>query len=74
MLWLLPSHIAVSFFLLKKQKPSWLKFYFLFTAGFMLLLFIVWPWNPQPFNLAVAPLVLLLAFRAFNIYCLFMKK
>ncbi len=64
MLWLIPSHIIVAFFLLKKQKPVWLKFYFTGTYILMILLFITWQWLPQHYNIAVMPLVFLLSFRS----------
>ncbi len=64
MLWMIPSHAFVAFFLLKKQKPGWLKYYFTGTYILMLLLFIFWQWLPQHYNVAVMPLVFLLSFRA----------
>ncbi len=67
MLWLLPTHLVVAFFLLRKQKQGWLIYYFGATLVILLLLLIGWKWNPQPYNLAVLPLILLLANRAMRI-------
>ncbi len=64
MLWLIPTHAIISFLLLKKEKPGWLKHYFTGTYILMILLFICWQWLPQHYNVAVMPLVFLLAFRS----------
>lgn len=64
LLWLIPTHLPVAFLLLKKQKPEWLKYYFGCTYVIMLLIFICWKWQPQPFNTATMPLIFLLAFRS----------
>jgi len=72
MLWLVPLHLPVSFLLLRKTKPQWLKFYFAATYVLMIALFIAWQWLPQRYNIAVMPLVFLLSFRsaliAINVY------
>lgn len=71
MLWLLPLHLPVSFFLLRREKPKWLSYYFIATFAVLVLLIIGWKWNPQPYNLAVLPLILLLANRALKIFIRF---
>jgi hypothetical protein len=68
MLWLIPSHFIVAFFLMRRNKPSWLKYYFLATYVLMLILLVGWKWNPQPLNPAFAPLIILLAARSFTIF------
>ena len=68
MLWLMPTHLVVAFLLLKKQKPGWLKFYFLATYIFMMILMLGWKYNPQPINIAFAPLMILLAARSITIF------
>lgn len=67
MLWLIPAHIVAAFFLLKKKKPVWLKYYFVATSVLMAIVLITWKWNPQPLNIAFAPLIVLLGARAFLI-------
>lgn len=64
LLWLIPSHLFVAYLLVRKRKPQWLKFYFMFTAILMVLILIFWNILPQPFNPAVIPLILLLGFRS----------
>jgi hypothetical protein len=62
--WLIPTHAFVAFFIFKKEKPLWLKYYFFATAILMFLLIICWNRLPQHFNFAIIPLLLLLAFRS----------
>jgi hypothetical protein len=68
MLWMIPTHAIVAFFLLSKKKPYWLRYYFIITYVLMLILLIGWKWNPQPYNYAFAPLIMLLAMRSFTIF------
>jgi hypothetical protein len=67
-LWLIPAHFFVAFFLLKKNKPAWIKYYFLLTYFLMMVLLLGWKHNPQPYNIAFAPLIILLAARAITIF------
>ncbi len=67
LLWLLPSHLFAVLFLLKKQKPVWLKYYFATTYILLMGILIGWHWLPQPFNIAVMPLVFLLTLRSSSI-------
>ena len=67
-LWMLPTHAIVAFLLLLKRKPVWLGYYFLCTFSLMVILLITWKWNPQPYNYAFVPLIVLLALRAYTIY------
>ena len=68
MLWLIPTHGIVAWLLLKKEKPSWLKYYFLATYILMMVLLLGWKYNPQPANIAFAPLIILLAARSITIF------
>jgi len=68
MLWLIPTHGIVAWLLLKKEKPSWLKYYFLATYILMMGLLLGWKYNPQPANIAFAPLIILLAARSITIF------
>lgn len=74
MLWAVPTHFIVSFFLLKKKKPSWLKPYSLFTGAAMVVLLAFWKFSPQPFNYALLPVVLTMAIRSFNMYSFLNKQ
>ena len=66
-LWLLPTHVIAAFFLLRKQKADWLKYYFAFTYLLMMVILLAWHWMPQPFNIACMPLVFLLCLRSSSI-------
>ena len=68
MLWLIPTHFIVAWLLLKKHKPTWLKYYFLATYILMMVLLFLWKYNPQPYNIAFAPLIVLLAARSITIF------
>ncbi|MFN8299428.1 MAG: DUF4105 domain-containing protein [Chitinophagales bacterium] len=67
MLWLLPTHLVVSWMLLRRNKPNWLRYYYIATLIILVVLLLGWKWNPQPYNIAVLPLILLLAIRALTI-------
>ncbi|MDP4131649.1 MAG: DUF4105 domain-containing protein [Bacteroidota bacterium] len=62
--WALPTHLAAVFFL--RKNPSWLKSYFLITAGLSAVLLVGFIWWPQQMNSAVAVLLLLMVFRSFH--------
>lgn len=64
LLWALPTHFFVFFFLFKKQKPAWLKNYFLMTALVSALLLGFWFLLPQALHVFLIPLVGILLMRA----------
>jgi uncharacterized membrane protein len=65
--WAIPLHLPVALLLFKKEKPKFLKLYFLATALLLVLIAITWKFLPQEFHPAVYPLVLTLALRAWFI-------
>ena len=68
MFWLIPTHVLVPFFLIRKNIPYLLRYYFLITAVVQMLLLILWKWNPQPFNIAFIPVIVLMAVRSFALF------
>ena len=62
LLWALPTHLVISFFM--NSKKNWVKKYFGFTALAGLLLLCCWFFLPQQMNNALLPFVLVLIFRA----------
>ncbi len=68
LIWALPTHLIVAFFLLKKEKKNYIKIYFLITSLISLTSLFVWAIIPQRFDIALIPLLLTLAFRSFNLY------
>jgi hypothetical protein len=60
--WALPTHLVALFFL--KKNPSWLKTYFLISAGMAAVLLAGFAWWPQQMNAATALLLPLIVFRS----------
>ncbi len=67
-LWAIPFHLIAGILLFKYHKYQFLKLYFLIIAVAMGLLLITWPFNPQGYNDAFFPIILLLGLRAIYTY------
>ncbi len=67
-IWALPTHLVMAFFLLPKRRKSFTRKYFLATAIIAMLLLVTWAFLPQRLNPALIPLVIAIALRAFRIY------
>jgi len=65
--WALPLHLPVAFMLMQKEKPRFLKMYFLATTLLLIIIAIAWKILPQEFHPAVYPIVLVLMLRAWFI-------
>lgn len=66
LLWAIPSHILISFFINSRKK--WVKMYWLFTSIAGILLLTAWAFLPQQLNIALISFVVLLTYRAFIRY------
>jgi len=66
-LWALPLHLPVAFLLISKEKPRFLKIYFLATVLLLVIIAVAWKFLPQEFHPAVYPIVLMLTLRAWFI-------
>lgn len=66
LLWALPSHLIISFFI--GSKKNRVKKYFLFTILFECLVMIAWLFLPQQMNNALLPLVALIIWRSWVRY------
>lgn len=62
LLWAIPFHLVISFFISSKKKP--VKKYFLFTSLFMAVVLAAWLFLPQQMNHSLIPIVLLLMYRS----------
>ena len=62
LLWALPTHLVISFFI--ASNKSWVKKYFLFTAIAGLIALAIWFFLPQQLNISLIPFVILIIFRA----------
>ena len=67
-IWALPTHAVMAFFLLFKRRKKFIRIYFLSTAILAMLLVVSWAFLPQPLNPSLIPLALAIALRAFMIF------
>ena len=65
-IWALPTHAVMAFFLLQKRRNEIVRKYFLATAIIAMMLLISWVFLPQKLNPALIPLVAALALRGFR--------
>ncbi|MFN3406003.1 MAG: DUF4105 domain-containing protein [Cytophagaceae bacterium] len=68
LIWAFPMHIIASVVLINRSRTKAWNLYFLITAIVTLLFIVSIPIIPQEINIAVLPLLLLLALRSFVIY------
>lgn len=61
--WLMPLHLIVAFFLLKKTKKKWLEKYFILTGAVDLILLVGYIFLPQQYHPAFFPLLILMLIR-----------
>lgn len=59
LLWAFPLHLPMSFWLLRRNLPSWVKSYFFFFRILLLVMVILWAFKPQEFHMAVLPISLI---------------
>jgi hypothetical protein len=62
--WALPTHTIATVFLFRKNKPAWLRKYFLVVAGICAVLLLTWPVLPQMLNPTLIPVVATLFLRS----------
>ena len=67
-IWALPTHTVMTFFLLCNQRSNFTRIYFLVTAIIAMLLVISWVFLPQRLNPSLIPLVLAIAMRGYRVY------
>jgi len=67
-IWALPTHVVMAFFLLCKKRSNFTRYYFLATAMISMLLVVSWVFLPQRLNPSLIPLALAVALRAFRTY------
>jgi hypothetical protein len=65
LLWAIPTHFIAAFFIVRKRR--WMRWYFFLSAIIHALTLVAWFWLPQELNLALAPFVILLMFRSFQL-------
>lgn len=65
LLWALPTHFIAAFFIWK--RPLWVRKYFRFAGILQLGLLLGWLFLPQHLNIALVPIVLIMAYRCFQL-------
>jgi len=63
LLWALPTHFIVAFFLFGNK--SWVKSYFRFIFFYTIALLLAWFFLPQQFNTALLPVMGIILVRSF---------
>ena len=67
-IWALPTHVVMAFFLLSNRRSGFTGKYFLATGSIAMLLVVGWAFLPQRLNPSLIPLVLAVALRSFRIF------
>ncbi len=68
LLWAIPIHFFVAFWLFRKRKTAWLRFYFLVTCIISLATLLCWFFIPQQFDFVLIPILLTITVRAFRLF------
>jgi len=68
LLWAIPFHFPLALFLLKKELPTWVIYYFLAIAVFEVLVILGWFLWPQDLHVSLIPIALVLLIRSYFIY------
>ncbi|MDR2847930.1 MAG: DUF4105 domain-containing protein [Bacteroidales bacterium] len=63
-IWALPTHLVMAFYLLIRRKTAFFRWYFLVTAVIASLLLVSWAFLPQHLNQALMPVVVAIVLRA----------
>ncbi len=66
-LWAIPFHLPLAFFISNKKIRGFMKYYFKVVAYWYVLLLVIWAVLPQPLGMPLVPLVLAMVLRAFYI-------
>lgn len=74
LLWAIPLHFPLVFFILKKRVPKFIATYFQWVFFFEVIVLIAWAFLPQNLHNSLIPVTALLALRAFFIYHNLKKK
>ncbi|MTI22621.1 DUF4105 domain-containing protein [Fulvivirga sp. RKSG066] len=68
LLWALPFHFPLIFWLLKKDIPNWVAYFYLFTAALSTLTILLWAFLPQNLHNSLIPITLIVLIRGLFIY------
>ncbi len=68
LMWALPTHFFMAFLLFIKNKPAYLRYYFLASGILAFLVLPLWWIIPQELDFAIIPLILSSSIRAYRIW------
>jgi hypothetical protein len=68
LLWAMPTHLIFAFFVFKKTKSNFLKYYFMVTGLLAFLVIPFWAILPQRFDIAFVPLILMVSLRSYQMF------
>lgn len=68
LIWAVPSHFFIAFWMFRKRKTLWLKLYFLISGIAASSVLILWFLIPQHLDFALIPLLITMAVREFNVF------
>ena len=64
LLWALPTHLVLAFWLFRKQLPTWISYYWGASAALSILVLLFWLVIPQHLDSETIPILLTIALRA----------
>jgi hypothetical protein len=68
LLWAIPTHFFVVFFIFRKAKSVFLKYYFLISGILASSALVFWFLIPQQYDLAFIPLMLIVSIRSYKLF------
>jgi hypothetical protein len=68
LLWAFPTHLIMAFFVFRKSKLPFLKYYFAVSGFCAFVVLPLWAVLPQRFDLAIIPLVVIVSLRSYQMY------
>ncbi len=68
LLWAMPSHLVLAFWLFRKQLPHWMGYYWSVSAGLSALVLLLWLVIPQHLDRETIPILLIIALRSTLIF------
>ena len=68
LMWAVPTHLVLAFWVFKKSKSAFLKYYFLATGLLAFSVIPFWLVIPQRFELAYIPLILIVFLRSYQMF------
>ena len=68
LMWAFPGHLVLAFFVFRKAKSTFLKYYFLITGICAFAVLPLWGILPQRFDTAFIPIILIVSLRSYQMF------